>query len=139
MKKLLETDRLIIRELEESDEKAFIDMVSDGSIASIFQGWENCSEWMAEWIREARGLYLINNPKSEYLAYAIVKKDTNEVIGSVGCSAYEDWNEVGITYFIGSKYRNCGFASEAANAYAIYFIKTYDFNYLIATVEENNF
>ncbi len=35
-----------------------------------------------------------------YLAYAILEKDNNIVIGSIGCSFYEDLKQVGITYFI---------------------------------------
>jgi len=36
----IETERLIIRELEELDSKDFIDMVSDGTLSIIFDEWE---------------------------------------------------------------------------------------------------
>ena len=45
---------------------------------------------------------------------------------------------VGITYFIGSAYRRRGFASEAAKAYADYFLKHYDIGKMIATARADN-
>ncbi|MGG7076571.1 GNAT family N-acetyltransferase [Clostridium sardiniense] len=139
MSLLIETERLIIRELEKSDSKDFIDMESDGTLSIIFDEWETCAEWMDDWIAEAKKLYLVNNPYKEYLAYAIAEKETGKVIGAVGCSAYEDLNEIGITYFIGSKYRNVGYAAEATKAFTQYFLEDYkDINHIIATVHPDN-
>lgn len=43
-----------------------------------------------------------DNPAAEYLAYTIVLKEMEIVIGSVGCSYYDEFQEMGITYFIGA-------------------------------------
>lgn len=135
----IETERLIIRELKELDSKDFIDMVSDGTLSIIFDEWETCAEWMGYWIAEAKKLYLVNNPYKEYLAYAIVQKETGKVIGAVGCSAYEDLNEIGITYFIGSKYRKVGYATEATKAFTNYFLVNYKaIDHIIATIHADN-
>ena len=53
----------------------------------------------------------------DYLAYTIILKDGAAVVGSVGCSYYEDLRETGITYFVGAQYRNNGYAVEAVKAY----------------------
>ena len=71
------------------------------------------------------------------MAYVITLKD-KEVIGSVGCSYYEDLKEVGITYFIGAQYRNVGYATEAVQAYIEYFFNSYDVQRMIATVRAEN-
>lgn len=88
---------------------------------------------------EAKELYILDNPHVEYLAYAIVEKRNNQVIGSVGCSAYEDLNEVGITYFIGGKYRRNNYATEAVKVFSQYFLDRYkDVQQLIATIRTAN-
>lgn len=134
---IIETRRLLIRELVLSDENAFIQMASDGSLKDI--GFDiDCNEWMKNWITEAKELTDSDDPTAEYLAYAIQLKESSIVIGSVGCSYYEDLEKVGVTYFIGANYRNKGYASEAVKAYIQYFFRHYSMNEIIATVREAN-
>lgn len=133
------TDKIIIRELQPDDEEALIHMALDGTLSEIFGDCSACGEWMGSWIREAIGLYRENNPSREYLAYAVVDRNTNQLAGSVGCSAYEDLGETGLTYFVGSSFRNRGIATEAAKAFTAYFIKKYPYIVrLIATVRTDN-
>ena len=134
----IKTERLIIRSLKPEDKAAYIEMASDGSLHEIFGDYRECGKWMGGWIREAIQLDQENNPKREYLAYAITNKEDGTVLGSVGCSYYKDMDEVGITYFIGSEYRRKGFASEAAKAYADHFLKSYDIGRMIATARTDN-
>lgn len=112
-------------------------MAADGSLNEIGFG-KDCNAWMANWITEAKKLTDADNPTMEYLAYAIELKEKNIVIGSVGCSYYDDLKETGITYFIGAKHRNNGYAVEAAKAYVKYFMKHYNIYKLIAAVREEN-
>ena len=133
----LETERLIIRELEASDGMLFAEMALDGSLKDI--GFDtDCNAWISQWIVEAKELAGKDDPTSDYLAYTIQLKRSETVIGSVGCSYYKDLEKVGITYFIGAKYRNSGYASEAVKAYVKYFFEHYDINEIIATVREEN-
>lgn len=134
----LETERLIIRSLEPGDEEAFIDMASDGSLGDIFGDWGDCRKWMNSWIREALDLDRADDPHGEYLAYAITEKSRGILLGSVGCSRYQDLGQVGVTFFIGSPHRGKGYAPEAVAAYAGYFFTRYGVQKLIATVREDN-
>lgn len=134
---IIETERSLIRTLKPEDEGPFIKMALDGSLNDVGFG-NGCSGWMANWIIEAKKLTDIDNPILEYLAYAIELKEKGCVIGSVGCSYYNDLQEIGITYFIGAKYRHNGYAVEAVKAYAKYFMEHYNINKLIATVREEN-
>lgn len=134
---LCETKRLIIRILKPEDELVFIKMASDGSLNDIGFG-QDCDAWMKDWIAEAIQLTKKKNPCDEYLAYAIVLKDTDEVVGSVGCSYYENLEKVGITYFVGAEYRGNGYAAEAVWAYTKYFWDSYEALNLIATIREEN-
>ena len=51
----IESERLIIRSIEKGDEKAFSEMAKDGSLTEV--GFdETCSEWIGDWINEAKML-----------------------------------------------------------------------------------
>lgn len=133
---LIETQRLVIRELNLEDAKIFVSMASDGSLNDV--GFDdNCDGWITKWLEEAKQFAIRDNPCKDYLAYVITLKN-NKMIGSVGCSYYEDLKEVGITYFIGAQYRNSGYAVEAVQAYIKYFFSSYNIKKLIATVRAEN-
>jgi len=131
-------NRLIIRSLLPADEKAFIDMASDGSLWEIFGDCSECHEWMGDFISEAIGLEAEDNPNHQYLAFAIEDKVSRRTIGSVGSSYYEDFMEVGVTYFIGADYRGNGYAAEALQCFADYLFERYHLKKLVATASVNN-
>ncbi len=134
----LETKRLNIRSLRTSDEKVFIEMASDGSLTEIYGDCSECHKWMGEFISDAIKLEQEDNPFNEYLAFAIEDKIRNIVIGSVGSSYYEDFSEVGVTYFIGADYRGNGYAAEALQCFADYMFTGYNLKKLVATVRVAN-
>ena len=133
----IETRRLVIRNLRTEDGRVFAEMAADGSLHDIGFG-RDCSGWMEEWVAEAKRLASGDNPAVDYLAYAVALKDDDRVVGSVGCSWYEDLRETGITYFIGAQYRGNGYALEAAEAYLRYFFGHYHAERMIATVSDEN-
>ncbi len=134
----IETERLIIRDLEPADADLFAEMAADGTLSDIWGQCESYS-WMKGWIKEAMELSREDNPWKDYLAYAIVRKTDGKVVGSVGCSVYTDLKEIGITYFVGSPYRKNGYAKEAVKAYTLCFLERYeDIPRLIATIRTEN-
>lgn len=131
----IETQRLLIRDVEVEDEIPFVKMAADGSLNDC--GFDrDCGNWITKWIDEARGFAFRDNPNMDYLAYTITLKA--EVIGSVGCSYYQDLQKIGITYFIGTQYRDNGYAVEAVKAYTDYFFNHYNEKRMIATVRDEN-
>jgi len=134
---IIETNNLIIRSVNQDDGSVFAQMAEDGSLFDI--GFDpDCKKWMGEWIKEAMALSNADNPRKEYIANTVCLKETNEVIGSVGCSYYDDLDEVGITYFIGAKYRRKGYAKECVRAYTEYFFEHFKISTIIATIREEN-
>ena len=100
----LETNRLIIRSIQRGDEIIFSSMAQDGSLSQV--GFDaNCSEWINDWIEEALKLTNNDNPRENYIPCTVILKETEEVIGSVGSTYYEDVDKVGICYFIGTPFR----------------------------------
>ena len=134
----LETKRQIIRSLHPSDENAFIEMASDGSLKEIYGDCSECHKWMGEFISDAMKLETEDNPYNEYLAFAIENKKNHMVMGSVGSSYYEDFTEVGVTYFIGANYRGNGYAAEALQCFVDYMFARYNLKKLVATASVKN-
>lgn len=133
----IETDRLIIRSVERGDEMVYADMAKDGSLLDV--GFDiNCAEWIGGWIGEALQKDEVDNPQNDYLVYTICLKSNGIIVGAVGCSYYDDLKQVGITYFIGQKYRGNGYAVESVQAYTKYFFAHYQIKELIATIREEN-
>lgn len=119
----LETNRLIIRSIQRGDEIIFSGMSQDGSLSQV--GFDaNCSEWINDWIEEALKLTNNDNPRENYIPCTVILKETEEVIGSVGSTYYEDVDKVGICYFIGTPFRKKGYMTEAINAYVQFLIET---------------
>ncbi len=135
---LLETNRLIIRSILPTDEKAFIDMASDGSLWEIYGDCSECHKWMKEFISEAIRLEEEDDPYHEYMAFVIEDKASRFVMGSVGSSYYEDFKEVGVTYFIGADHRKKGYAAEALQCFTEYLTARYDLRKLVATASVKN-
>lgn len=134
---VLETGRLIIRQIQRGDEAVFAKMAADGSLLQI--GFdENCVEWIGDWIEEAEALTIKDNPRADYIPCTVVLKENGAVIGSVGSTYYEDTNKVGIAYFIGAEYRNNGYMTEAIKAYVPYFFEHYGEPELLATISDSN-
>lgn len=133
----METQRLLIRDVKTEDKIPFVKMAADGSLNDC--GFDrDCGNWITEWIDEVKGFTFRDNPNIDYLAYTITLKAQAAVIGSVGCSYYEDLQKTGIVYFIGAKYRNNGYAVEAVKAYTEYFLNHYEAKRMIATVRDDN-
>ena len=135
---LLETKRLIIRSIQPTDENIFIEMASDGSLWEIFGDCSECHKWMGEFINDAIRLEAEDDPYQEYLAFVVEDKSSHTVVGSVGSSYYEDFKEVGVTYFIGADYRGNGYAAEALQCLVDYLFARYRLKKLIATASVNN-
>ena len=134
----IETERLIIRSIETTDEQAYTEMASDGSLHDILGDCDVCQKRIASWVREAQTLDRENRPDREYLAYAVTDRQSGNLLGSVGCSYYEDLCQTGLCCFMGALYRGKGYAAEAAAAYTAYLLSHYDIPRIIATVRDDN-
>ena len=133
----IETQRLLIRDVKTEDEVPFVKMAADGSLYDC--GFDkDCGNWITKWIDEARGFAFRDNPNMDYLAYTITLRAEAEVIGSIGCSYYQDLQKTGITYFIGTQYRDNGYAVESVKAYTDSFFNHYNEKRMIATVRDEN-
>ena len=132
---MLETQRLKIREFTLLDTKIIYE----------FSQEESLKKWLPDQvyadIDEAKETleFLISKYKEKEFPFvmAVIKKDSNEVIGHVGLSEIKQGIEIG--YAIGQKYQNKGYASEAVNAYATWAKKEFCLEKIYAVVKCENY
>ena len=133
----IETERLIIRSLEEGDGKTLAKLAEDGSFSELGFDAES-SQWIDDWMKEAIGLSLKDDPRSDYICSIICLKENGRVIGTVGNTYFEDTRKIGICYGIGAQYRRMGYASEAVKAYLGFFFGHYGEDEIIAVISDEN-
>ena len=109
----LETDRLTLRMLQESDIDAYAEMCSDpevmryigdGRTLSREETWRAMAAALGHWVLRGYGLY------------AVEDKATGQFIGRVGLINPEGWPGLEIGWMIGRELWGQGFATEAAAA-----------------------
>ncbi|MCL2427377.1 MAG: GNAT family N-acetyltransferase [Oscillospiraceae bacterium] len=136
----LETKRLFVREFIIEDAQAMKNFASDEYITKWLPDWCDCSEWIDDWINMVINHYTVNDPMKNFLAYAVVEKESNSLIGHIGCGAFEEFEEaeMGLCYVINPAYANRGYTTEALNAFVGHLFDRYCYDYLIATIQPDN-
>ena len=113
MKKILETDRLYLREMEQSDSDDLGKILKDEETMYAYNGAFNDAETKA-WLDNQIARY----QKYDFGLWAVVLKETDEMIGQCGITI-QPWNgrevlEIG--YLFQRAYWHRGYATEAAKA-----------------------
>lgn len=137
---LFRTERLILREWEESDAKRLADIASTEHIAHWLLDWRECEEWALPWIQgTVTDGYAKNNPMDHFMTWAIVHKQSDELIGmiNIGNEEYEN-KEVGTGYFIDINYENHGYITEAVAALCDYAFNNWHYKHIVATISPGN-
>ena len=120
----LETERLLLRFFDLSDAERVRELAGDKEIAdtttNIPHPYEE--EMAEEWISTHR----IKFESGECVHFAIILKKKSELIGAIGLIIDKSFNRGELGYWIGRKYWNQGYCTEAAGA-----VLGYGFNQLL--------
>ena len=136
----IETDRLILRQFEESDAKALHSICNQQYILKWMPDWKGSVETIKERIQWFKRQYSNANKDTGRLVLAVELKDKEELIGMVGIGNKEEVdNEIEIAYFISKDFCDNGYISEAAKAMSQWVFAKLGLEYLIAIVEIDNF
>ena len=121
---ILETDRLILREMDHNDYDALYAVLADSDIMEHYP-YTFDEARVRNWISRNMERYR----KDGFGLWAVVRKDTGEMIGDCGITLqpiHGQWlPEIG--YHIRGDQQRRGFASEAAAACIRYAFENYDF------------
>jgi len=135
MKKILETERLILRETSMDDFDSLYQILSDKETMKYYPKPYD-EEGTKKWINWCLDSY----KKYGFGLWAVVLKESNEYIGDCGLSMqFIDGVELPeIGYHINKKYHHMGYASEAAKAVKEYIFKNYNFDELFTYMKYSN-
>lgn len=131
---MIETNRLILRKLNEGDKEAFFLVIGDDDVTrymsnNTYKDMKQIDRLFSYW------LPLYDSPLTE--RYAIILKETNFLIGYIDIVAFID-NVPEIGYALNKSYWNKGYMSEALEAFSNYLFNDIGYQELIIGVIEEN-
>lgn len=136
----IETERLIIRDLEHKDKERLFKIAWQKEMVRFMRDWsENIPSaesltGYVEWHqtqKESKDVY-------ECKRYAVTLKENDLIIGTVGMGFEDTVNEVEMAYFIDEEYQGKGYATESVKALFDWCMEVCDLNYLILTIDCQN-
>jgi len=105
----LETERLIMREIEEQDAEFIVELRSKPEVYRYFISPHKIT--VEEHMRWFQNSYVHNDERIDFIA---VRKDDRQAIGVFGIKAGDEFKEEAeVSYILDSRYQGKGFAKEA--------------------------
>lgn len=135
MKTILETERLILRELVQEDYNDLCRLLQDDETMYAYEGAFSDQEAQA-WLDKQLNRYQTYH----FGLWAMIRKDTQEWIGQCGITmqAYKDQEVPEIGYLLQRRYWHQGYATEAAIACREYGFNTLQFPALYSIIRDTN-
>ncbi len=132
---ILETDRLILREMEPRDFDALYDVLSDSDIMSHYP-YTFDEKRVKGWILKNIERYRVFG----FGLWAVVLKETGEMIGDCGLTMQSINGSVcpEIGYHINKRFQRNGYAKEAASACRDWAFANTPFNVLYSYMKQTN-
>lgn len=125
MKKILETSRLLLREMSEEDLSSLKQIIPNGN-----------DEYALKWLHWCLDSY----KKYQFGHWAVVYKETGEMIGSIGISMQyidDEWKpEIG--YHLRKDFQRKGLGKEAAEAVRDYFFENFKSDEIYSYMDIDN-
>ena len=125
MKYILETKRLLLREMVDDDFNSLAKVLSTDD-----------KEYVLKWLNWCKSSY----QKDGFGHYAVIYKETGEMIGSCGISMQpinHEWKpEIG--YHIRKDYHRQGLAKEVSSALRDYFFTTFKYDEVFSYMHDDN-
>lgn len=124
------TDRLIIRNLHDSDYPEF-ELTLNEYQKACFHGGRGFLCWL---ISQYTDMDIING----LISFGMFNKTDGKLIGTIGAGKHDALQEPEIFYFLLPEYRGQGYATEAVKEVTRWALENYNIPYLIGTVEIDN-
>ena len=132
----LETDRLLLRKFKIEDaEDMYNNWASDNEVTK-YLSWKTHSN--IEETKEILKSWIENYSKNDFYQWAIVLKENNQAIGSIGADKNDSIEMVNIGYCISRKYWDKGITSEAFERIIKFFFEEVKLNRIESCHNEKN-
>lgn len=132
---IIETQRLYLRKLEQSDFSALCRTMQDKKAMYAYEGAFSDEE-VGEWLDRQ----LVRYNKYGFGLWAVILKETNELIGQCGLTMqpWKDSEVLEIGYLFERKYWHNGYATEAATACRRYAFETLGAEEVCSIIRDTN-
>jgi ribosomal-protein-alanine N-acetyltransferase len=130
----LETERLILRPMLETDINALLLVFTDLKVMAAFNHPPFTREQMSLWLERN----LSHQSQYGYGLFSVIHKDTGELIGDCGLEQMEDQGAAELGYDFRSDFWNKGYATEAAIAVRDYAFDVLKLPHLISLIRVGN-
>ena len=135
MKIILETERLLLREMTEDDFSSLQKVISDPETMRFYpKPYDEAGVW--KWIRWCKASYA----KRGFGLWAVVLKSSGEMIGDCGVSmqTIDDELKPEIGYHLRKDYHRQGLGKEMTRAVKDYFFSNFDFGEVYSYMDKDN-
>ena len=131
----LETDRLIIRPIQETDSASLADLWTDPDVTYYMGGPRNYKETLNSFVEDAQ-----IKPPLKIDLWPVIEKATGQIIGHCGIidKDVEGESEYEIVYVLAKSAWCKGFATEAATSITDYAFRQLGLKRIIALIDPNN-
>ena len=134
-KKILETPRLLLREMQTEDYSQISEILQD---IDVMYAWEHAfsDDEVSDWINKN----ILRYDADGYSYWAVIEKSSNDIIGLCGLISEraEEEKYVGIGYIFSKKYWGMGYAIESAGACVDYAFNVLKLNEITAQIRPEN-
>ena len=132
---ILETERLYLREMDQSDFASLCRILKDDETMYAYEGAFSDDE-VREWLDRQIARY----HKWGFGLWAVVLKETNEMIGQCGLTMqnWKDGEVLEIGYLFEREYWHKGYATEAAKACKKYAFETLNASEVCSIIRDTN-
>lgn len=130
----LETKRLLLRPMLETDLDALLLIFTDPRVMAAFDHPPFTHEQMQRWLQRN----LDHQDQFGYGLFSVILKETGELIGDCGLEQMEDQGAAELGYDFRSDFWNRGFATEAALAVRDYAFDVLKLTQLISLIRVGN-
>ena len=130
----LETARLLLRPMRQSDFDALLLIFTDPRVMAAFNHPLFTHEQMQRWLQRN----LDHQNEFGYGLFSVFLKETGELIGDCGLERMDDMNAAELGYDFRSDFWNQGYATEAARAVREYAFDVLHLPHLISLIRVGN-
>ena len=130
----LETERLLLRPMLQSDFEALHRIFTDPRVMAAFTHDQLTPEQMQRWLQRN----LDHQKEFGYGLFSVTLKETGELIGDCGLEQMEDQGAAELGYDLRSEFWNRGYATEAALAVRDYAFDVLHLPRLISLIRVGN-
>jgi len=129
------TERLLLRKFKDDDFESYYDILKQEEVSMWLGNGKRKSQ---EDVKRVMKYFERHWTLNDYGVWAVINRETNELIGQCGFNILEDTKETELLYAFDSKFWGKGYATEASMAAIKFLSENFKLNPIVALAYPNN-